>query len=691
MNNKVVAMKENKLGVLGWFVKNTIGGKLNNIALAMIPKLSKEQALAVVEQRKFRCTFVPLFFNKLNPELRKDKEIVMASIKSAQFTEYQAEILKLEKANIRNDKEIIKNILSGANGFNLVKEIMNLAKFDAWNDKDLVKVALSKISGSDIIKLIEIAGNDAKKDNSIMILALSRLSISHYYSRHTNPTSFADIKKIMGLAADAWNDKDLVKIALSSVSGLANIKETMELADAWKDKDLVKIALSSVSTLEDVIAIMKLATFDFWNDKETVKVALSRVSGSDTVTILKLSGNDARIDKNTIETALSRVSTLEEIKAVMELTLFDSWNDKELIKIAINLNNNNNIWTKTEQNNQLDFIKGIMDLAKFDAWNDKELMTNVLNKISGPKSYSDTINALELAGNDIRNNKDIIALALNKVSDSPIVKIMELAGEDVRKDRQTVKLALSKVSKFKDIKAVMELALFNAWDDKEIIIIAINKEWKSLQFASETLRNDKEVVSTALNKVLGANVVETLELAGDDVRTDKDIETLALNRVSGSDAVRILELASDNARINKLFLKQVLNKVYTLADIKKTMELAKFNAWNDRELFDLVTNLICKKLSHLFFTKIIDSKSKTETKTSEGYYTGGYDGGANGPWEASEWVPGTKYNETTTSTTYGFDEAKADEFLKGFPQEVIDEVKKQLANKTRTETETTTN
>ena len=228
------------------------------------------------------------------------------------------------------------------------------------------------------------------------------------------------------------------------------------------------------------------------------------------------------------------------------------------------------------------------------------------------------------------NDKDLVTLALSKVSDSAIFEIMSQAKFDAWNDKDLVVVALSRVYGFDDTKKVMGLAKFDAW-------------------------NDKDLVKVALSKVSGlADTKEIMGIAKFDAWSDKELVKIALSNVSN------------------------------LTDITGILALVKFDANNDKDILAITATTICEKISHMFLTKFVNSKTKTlsktetdENKTEEGYGS---------PYYYPDVYETTEWEIIETKTIYGFDEAKADEILKGLPQQIIDEVKKRLTNETRTET-----
>ncbi len=258
--------------------------------------------------------------------------------------------------------------------------------------------------------------------------------------------------------------------------------------------------------------------------------------------------------------------------------------------------------------------------------------------------------------------------------------IMNIAKCDAWKDKDLVISVLNKAWGIKEIVNIMERTKFDAWNDAEVVIAAAKRDIRALNSSSNSLKNNKTFILTALNIFSALDTPEILSITSSDLKNDRDVVLAAVSKNGLALKFASEHLKKDNYIATIASLTSNKDQcISAFLSLSKTLQ-------EDKHIIDTFFKSLYDYLLNTTITKIIHTATNKTERTTEGYYSGGYDGGANGPWEASEWIPGTNYTETTTTTTYGFDEAKTDELLKGLPQEIIDEVKAKLANKTRTET-----
>lgn len=198
-------------------------------------------------------------------------------------------------------------------------------------------------------------------------------------------------------------------------------------------------------------------------------------------------------------------------------------NDKEIIKIALE---------------QKEFIgEYLPDLADF-IWRDRELL-KMLCEQYGETTY----NCVPL---DLQDDKDVIKYALkdimensNDVYDSK-ENIMKHISDDNSNDKEIMTLAVQGTPE------LIEYASENLKDDKELVINAINScpiedcinDGLGIRFISERLKNDKDIILSAVKK----DGLE-LEYSSPDLKDDKEVVLAAVNECGGS-----LEYASDRLK-----------------------------------------------------------------------------------------------------------------------------------------------
>jgi hypothetical protein len=208
--------------------------------------------------------------------------------------------------------------------------------------------------------------------------------------------------------------------------------------------------------------------------------------------------------------------------------------------------------------------------------------------------------------------------------------------------------------------------------------IEFRKELERLLKLPETQEQKETIKKIFLNRLQQSlnfnDTLQVLSIASLIIRNDKQIILLALNKAVNSwETLKIMKLAGENARNSKEVV---------LAAVTKNGLAFKFSSESlkkDNDIIQATLTSINRFINNTCLTKFIS----TTTEAHENTQGTGHMSSSN---ESGDPHVTNSYKETTT--TYGFDEEKADELLKGLPQNIIDEVKKQLANKTRTETRT---
>lgn len=96
------------------------------------------------------------------------------------------------------------------------------------------------------------------------------------------------------------------------------------------------------------------------------------------------------------------------------------------------------------------------------------------------------------------------------------------AAEELRDDKEIMITAILNAPTDKTT-FILSLASDRLKDDKDVVMTAVRREGSSLEFASERLRDNKELVSIAIK-----NGLEVLQYASDRLRDDEDIVLLAI-------------------------------------------------------------------------------------------------------------------------------------------------------------------
>lgn len=161
---------------------------------------------------------------------------------------------------------------------------------------------------------------------------------------------------------------------------------------------------------------------------------------------------------------------------------------------------------------------------------------------------------IKSASERLKNNKTIALLFVKKGGD-----INDLS-EEMRADREVVLAALTTDRTHSFLSAVSP----NFFDDKEIALFCLKKSPYALEYLSERLRDDKEVVLTAVNSVPPLDEDEQffLEDASERLKDDKEVILAAVSQRG-----YFLEYASDRLRADHdVVFAAMKNASYSLGE-----------------------------------------------------------------------------------------------------------------------------
>lgn len=125
------------------------------------------------------------------------------------------------------------------------------------------------------------------------------------------------------------------------------------------------------------------------------------------------------------------------------------------------------------------------------------------------------------------------------------------ASEELKNNKNVIMQALS--ANYNAYNC-LEFASYELRNDRDVILKAVQLYGDNLEFASDRLKNDKHIVIEAINH--SANGC-ALRYASDEVRNDKKMVLDIMNEKRNSD---ILSYASDQLRDDKQFVSQVLQQ-----------------------------------------------------------------------------------------------------------------------------------
>ena len=170
---------------------------------------------------------------------------------------------------------------------------------------------------------------------------------------------------------------------------------------------------------------------------------------------------------------------------------------------------------------------------------------------------------------ELRGDKEIMLAYLPAVQHG--WEALEFASENLKNDKEIVLTALE------DSWEALEFASDKLKNDKEFVLETVQKDGWALEFASDNLKNDKEIVLAAVQQNRGL----ALEYASNNLKNDKEIVLAAVNNIEEHNSLEYasaLEFASDNLKNDKEIV---------LTSVQKygfSLEHASDNLKNDKEI-----------------------------------------------------------------------------------------------------------
>ena len=130
--------------------------------------------------------------------------------------------------------------------------------------------------------------------------------------------------------------------------------------------------------------------------------------------------------------------------------------------------------------------------------------------------------ALQHAPDDIRNNKDVVLIAVRQDGNA-----LQFATAEMQQDREVVLAAVTSHGR------ALEYGGRDYRNDKEIVITAVSQEGSAgaIKFASPVLQADKEVAMAAC---ANDNFGEALQYCSEELRNDREVVLAAVKANSNN-------------------------------------------------------------------------------------------------------------------------------------------------------------
>lgn len=188
MNNKMVAMKENNLGIKGWLTLYTLllGGnrRLKYLGLSIIPKLTKEQVLSLLKELS-STVLIKDIFHAINLKQKEDKEIIISALNKAPYFHVE-DIYNSLYEDLRNDIDVIVAYINNITFSDTYKTFITLTSTNEnlLKHKQFIITTLTKAPEHDVEKIYQSIANELKNDVDIVCAFIQKIhysKISFYF------------------------------------------------------------------------------------------------------------------------------------------------------------------------------------------------------------------------------------------------------------------------------------------------------------------------------------------------------------------------------------------------------------------------------------------------------------------------------------------------------------------------------
>ena len=198
---------------------------------------------------------------------------------------------------------------------------------------------------------------------------------------------------------------------------------------------------------------------------------------------------------------------------------------------------------------------GALEYVSKELQGDKEI---VIAAVTG--GYWDG-QALEFAAKELKGDKEVVLAAVRSGGEA-----LAYSSKNLQKDKEVVLEAVKNISKYYKGGTFHIEELFNEsinkqfLKDKDIMLAAVNTDGNSLQFASQTLRSDREIALAAFNNLkaeLSSVHKYGLKVIDKKFLNDSELMLSALKHAKG-DHSQFYPLISENLKADKEFMTQAI-------------------------------------------------------------------------------------------------------------------------------------
>lgn len=274
------------------------------------------------------------------------------------------------------------------------------------------------------------------------------------------------------------------------------------------------------------------------------------------------------------------------------------------------------------------------------SFSDSGLRENKQSILKAINSHRNGDRALEFASKELKNDRELVLVSVNKYGSS-----LEYASDELKNDKEVVMIATKNCGSAlafasDDLRNDMEivlnavntdgLALYYASDElknnKEIVLSAIKENPRAIQYASEDMKNDREIVLTSLTgnekKLHG---VSPLRYVSEDMKKDREVVLTAVKQenealkyadeVFKNDPEIMLETLFNQKKNGSCYVPKIgdelANNDEFLSEVSERLKSANFgDSHNDRFIKSCIYEMIRKIEEEKIYSRVYDS-SKT--------------------------------------------------------------------------------
>ena len=184
---------------------------------------------------------------------------------------------------------------------------------------------------------------------------------------------------------------------------------------------------------------------------------------------------------------------------------------------------------------------------------------------------------LKFASDEIKKNKEIVITSVKQNG-----LMLEFADNDLKNDKEVVLIAVQNQG------IALQYASDNLKNDRETVLIAVQSRGDALRYASDELKNDKLVVQNAVQ-----NFGEALKYASDDLKNNIEVVMIAVK--GRSYGAGVLQFSSERLRNDKDVVLNAVEKngvclQFASDNLKNDREIVLIAVQNDGQALEYASD-----------------------------------------------------------------------------------------------------